>query len=135
MSDLPVGILLAAGQSSRFGQNKLVYQLPESQISMAVQSAQALLKVLPKSIAVVREDDQELKALLSITGISIVDNFQAETGISSSIRYGISASNSSTSGWVIALADMPYIPDTIIRQIAKAVQQGALICRIIVSGI
>jgi len=128
MSDLPVGILLAAGQSSRFGQNKLIHPLPDSRDPIAVQSARNLLNALPDSVAVVREHDHELKAMLAATGIRIVDNKNAVTGISSSIRCGINALQARSAGWVIALADMPYIPHTVILQVAETIQRGALIC-------
>jgi len=128
MNDLPVGILLAAGQSTRFGSHKLLYPLPDSNIPIALQAAQTLIKVLPHSVAVVRKDDHALKTLLSYTGIEVVENPQPNSGISSSIRCGINALQPNSTGWVIALADMPYIPDTIIWQVANAVRQGELIC-------
>lgn len=124
------GILLAAGKSTRFGRNKLLQQLPEHNTPMAVQSARNLLEVLPNSVAVVREDDQQLKSLLSETGINLIENPHTNLGMSSSIGCGIESANQlfpDTKGWVLALADMPYIPAAIIKQVADAILHGTLI--------
>jgi len=125
-----VGILLAAGQSARFGSQKLLHPLPDTQIPIAVQSARNLLEVLPNSIAVIRENDQELKSLLFETGIRIAENPDAELGMSTSIRCAIQSHTTShpdTQGWIVTLADMPYIPPYVIKQIADALRQGARI--------
>lgn len=124
------GILLAAGKSTRFGSNKLLQQLPEHHTPIAVQSARNLLEVLPNSVAVVREDDQQLKSLLSETGINLIENPHTNLGMSSSIGCGIESANQlfpNTKGWLLALADMPYIPAAIIKQVADAVLHGTLI--------
>jgi molybdenum cofactor cytidylyltransferase len=124
------GILLAAGQSTRFGGNKLLQPLPGNHIPMAVQSARHLLEALPNSVAVIRKDDQRLKSLLLNTGITVVENQNAHEGMSSSIRCGIESQERlfpGAEGWIIALADMPYIPATVIRQVRDALRQGALI--------
>jgi molybdenum cofactor cytidylyltransferase len=50
--------------------------------------------------------------------------------MSSSICCGIESANQllpNTTGWVLALADMPYIPAVIIKKVADAIIQGALI--------
>ena len=125
-----VGILLAAGLSARFGKQKLLHSLTDSQTPIAVQSAHNLLKILPNSIAVVPENSNELKSLLLETGIQVVENPDAGLGMSTSIRCAIEsqiASHPDTQCWIIALADMPYIPPHIIKQVADAVLHGALI--------
>ena len=125
-----IGILLAAGASKRFGSQKLLHPLPDSQIPISVQSARNLLEVLPNSIAVVRKNDQELKSLLLDTGIHVVENPEAEIGMSTSIKCAIEKKFAGTpdiQGWIIALADMPYIPASTIEQVADAITKGSLI--------
>lgn len=123
------GILLAAGQSTRFGSNKLLQQLPENNVAIAVQAARNLVAALPDSIAIVRTDDHELKSLLLETGIRIANNPHAESGMSSSIHCGIEwfSEAPAIKGWIIALADMPYIPTQVIEQVADAISKGAII--------
>ena len=130
MTGTIVGILLAAGQSTRFGDNKLLHPLTDSRTPIAAQSANHLLRALPDSIAVVREDDLRLKLLLIESGIHIIENPHAKLGMGSSIRWGIEAANNlfpDSRGWVIALADMPYITADIIKQVADAIQAGKLL--------
>ena len=125
-----IGILLAAGASKRFGSQKLLQPLPDSQIPIAVQSARNLLEALPNSIAVIRENDSQLKSLLLETGIQIVENPDTHLGMSTSIRCGINsqiAGQTDMKGWLIALADMPYIPVSVIELVADAIAKGALI--------
>lgn len=125
MSNNIVGILLAAGQSTRFGSNKLLHILPENNKSIASQAAVNLLQVLPNSIAVIN-DNENLKIQLAATGIRVVENRHATLGLSSSIVCGIQHS-ANADGWLIALADMPYISTDIIKQVVYALQQGKTI--------
>jgi len=127
MSETLAGILLAAGQSTRFGSHKLLHLLPDTNTPMAVQAAQHLLQVLPYSVAVVRPEDVELKELLSQTGITLINNPQAHSGISTSIRCALNVLQRHSQGWLIALADMPYVPVSVYQQLVTAMQQGALI--------
>ena len=55
MSKLPVGILLAAGKSQRFGSNKLLHPVTDN-TPMLLVSAQKLASVLPGSIVVISHD-------------------------------------------------------------------------------
>lgn len=135
MSDKITGILLAAGASSRFGSNKLLHPLPDSGTPIAVQAAKNLLNAVPNSIAVVRPGDLKLKALLAETGITIVENPHASAGMSSSIRCGIKASINKNSanadspeGWLVSLADMPYLSTDIYQSVKDAINNGALLC-------
>ena len=121
----PVGILLAAGQSRRFGSNKLLHPLPDG-TPMVVAAARPLCKVLPGSIAVVRPDAADVVALLEPLGMQIIINHQAHNGIGSSIACGVRAS-ADASGWLIALADMPYIRTDTIKSVVDKLNAGCQI--------
>lgn len=132
MENRITGILLAAGESARFGSNKLLHSLPDSDTPIAIQAANNLLEVLPHSVAVVKPNDKELISLLSQTGVTIVENPDTHLGMSSSIRCAINAIESGqvadTRGYIIALADMPYIPQETYKQVLNGLANSALIC-------
>jgi len=122
------GILLAAGYSKRFGSNKLLRALPagamHAGIPIAVAAAHHLLDVLPESLAVVRPRAQQLGGLLRDAGCNTVVCKNASEGMGTSLAAGVRAAPDAD-GWVVALADMPFIlPDTI-RSVTQALRAGA----------
>ncbi|OGA48223.1 MAG: hypothetical protein A3G25_05695 [Betaproteobacteria bacterium RIFCSPLOWO2_12_FULL_63_13] len=125
-----VGILLAAGFSTRFGANKLLAPLPSggrhAGLPVAVASARNLAEVLPESLAVVRPRAQKVSQLLREAGCRTVICRSAARGMGISLAAGVRATGDAD-GWVIALADMPYIRAETIRRIALALQEGAAI--------
>ena len=123
MNKTPVGILLAAGQSTRFGSNKLLHPLTDDRAMLLV-SAEKLAKVLPASIVVVSEQLLPLTSQLEQLGLRVVVNEQAEQGMGSSIACGVGASRDA-SGWLITLADMPYLKTQTIALLADKLARGA----------
>jgi len=117
------GILLAAGQSTRFGSNKLLHPLPDG-TPMAVACARALHAVLARSIAVVEDRQSALAGLLAKTGLQVIVNPRTQQGMGTSIACGVAASPTAR-GWVIALADMPGIPASVIQQVTDGLARGA----------
>ncbi len=120
-----VGILLAAGQSSRFGSHKLLHLLPNG-TPMAVATLRNLAQGVDEVIAVVRPKDSELIALLSQEGARVIPCSNAEQGMGASLACGISAAREAD-GWLIALADMPYVPVEVVHALATQLKAGAAI--------
>jgi molybdenum cofactor cytidylyltransferase len=118
-----VGILLAAGQSTRFGTNKLLHPLADG-TPMAVAAARTLQAAVERSIAVVADTESELARLLAQQGLQVIANPCAEDGMGTSIACGVAASPDA-SGWVIALADMPFIPASIVQSLVVGLARGA----------
>ena len=128
----PRGILLAAGASSRFGANKLLHPLPDG-TPIAIASARTLLAALPGALAVVRPGSEPLQKLLREAGCEVTVCPRAEEGMGLSLAHAVAASGTA-GGWVVALADMPFIrPDTI-TAVAARLEAGALIAAPVLCG-
>ena len=123
MKSPPTGILLASGQGTRFGANKLLHPLADG-TPMAVASARTLHTVLAHCIAVVEDSGSEVARLLAEAGLEVIANPRAHDGMGTSIACGVAASPAA-GGWVIALADMPNIPVGIMQAVADGLARGA----------
>jgi len=124
------GVLLAAGYSTRFGSNKLLHPLPaalpDAGVPIALAAARHIVEALPDAVAVIRPRAQKLGKMLRDAGCNTVVCKNAAEGMGVSLAEGVRAA-ADAHGWVVALADMPYLlPDTI-RTIARALSEGAVI--------
>jgi molybdenum cofactor cytidylyltransferase len=117
------GILLAAGTSQRFGCHKLLHPLGCGEL-MGVVTARNLITALPNTLAIVRPDDHLLAEQFAVLGLKVVINNQAEQGMGRSLATGIGAS-SDAPGWVVALADMPWIAPETVLSVVQALERGA----------
>ena len=124
MNSSPAGILLAAGYSRRFGENKLLHTLDEFDQPMLFVTAQKILSVTNKCIAVINHSLEAYTAQLEQMGIQVVINKQSQKGIGSSIACGIRAAQHA-SGWLITLADMPYIETSTLQRLVEKLIAGA----------
>ncbi len=119
------GILLAAGAARRFGSNKLLHPLA-GELPMALAALTNLRAAIPHVIAVVRPGATDLENLLSAAGATVILCANADEGMGASLSTAVAASGD-VAGWVIALADMPYIrPETIVK-VAASLAGGAAI--------
>ena len=123
MSDSPVGILLAAGMSQRFGSNKLLQPVINN-TPMLMVSAKKLAGVLPGSVVVINQGLSHFSEQLELLGLHVVMNEKAEQGMGSSIACGVHASEQAA-GWLICLADMPYIKTKTLSDLVNRLEQGA----------
>lgn len=125
-----VGILLAAGFSLRFGStDKLLQRLPDGR-PIALASAENLIKSIPVSISVLRPENKALAELMLNAGLKIVFCSENDEEMADSLATGIRFSanfEAANNGFVIALADMPYIQTETIIAVANKVADGASI--------
>lgn len=117
------GILLAAGFSRRFGTDKLSEALPNGE-RVAVRACRNLAAGVDRVIAVVRPGNETLAAYLQAAGADARVFADAGQGMGSSLAFAIKAGPAS-SGWLIALADMPWIKPETIRKVADRLRGGA----------
>jgi molybdenum cofactor cytidylyltransferase len=116
------GVLLAAGSASRFGSHKLLHPLPDG-TPIGVAAARHLKQGVEQAIAVVRPGDLKLQNLLRAEGLDIVISDHADRGLSASLVSGIRAA-ANADGWLIALADMPWIKPRTICSVARMLENG-----------
>ena len=118
-----VGILLAAGSATRFGGAKLAAVLPDG-TAVGVSACRNLAAAVDAVIAVVRPGDEVIAGALAANGARVSVCPRASDGMGASLAWGVRAAPVAT-GWIIALADMPWIdPETIVK-LATVLRQGA----------
>ena len=118
-----VGLLLAAGSATRFGSDKLQHSLPHG-VSMAVQSARHLKSQLPRVVAVVRPHSSDLAKNLSAEGCQVVVCENAAEGMGASLACAVRAAGVAD-GYLVALADMPFVRPSSIAAVRDALAGGA----------
>ena len=125
-----IGILLAAGRGARFGGAKLLTPLPAAAhgagagTAIGVASCLHLLSALPEVVAVVRPGDSMLASSLRSVGARVVECARADEGMGASLACGVAAS-AQAEGWIVALADMPWIDPATIALVADAIRGGS----------
>jgi molybdenum cofactor cytidylyltransferase len=127
-----VGILLAAGRGQRFGSDKRLQALADGTV-MALAAGRKLAAVCQRTIVVVRPDDMAMTRLLSEAGLESVVCANAAQGMGHSLAAGVAASEDAA-GWLVALADMPYIQATSYGAVLHAMQSGAGLARAFYGG-
>jgi molybdenum cofactor cytidylyltransferase len=118
-----VGLLLAAGSATRFGSDKLQHALPHG-VSIAVQSARHLKSELGRVVAVVRPGSDQLISNLKAEGCEVVVCENAAEGMGASLACAARAAGEAD-GYLIALADMPFLRRTTIAAVRDALVGGA----------
>ncbi len=124
-----VGLLLAAGRGTRFGGEKLLARLGSGDLAgepVGVVALRHLRLAVPEVVAVVRDDDRALAAELGANGARIVRCANADQGMGASLAFGVQAT-AQAKGWLVALADMPWILPATIARVAAAVADGAVV--------
>jgi molybdenum cofactor cytidylyltransferase len=125
-------ILLAAGRGTRFGADKLLHTL-EDGTPMALAAARNMKAAIPDVLAVVNGENPELMALLEKMGVGVSVCPNAAQGMGSSLAWGV-ARTRQADGWLIALADMPWIRPETFRAVAETVTGPSVIAAPVYRG-
>lgn len=120
-----VGLLLAAGSASRFGSDKLLHPLPHG-VPIAAQAARHLKKEISRVVAAVRPQSPELSRILEAEGCEVVICEKADEGMGASLACAVRAAGAAE-GYLVALADMPFVRPTSIAAVRDALAGGARI--------
>ncbi len=122
-----VGILLAGGRGRRFdpsGQRNKLLQAATGCTSIAEASARAMLTVFPHVVAVVPEDDGGVAQVLRGAGCDVTVCAGAGLGMGASLAHAVHYAREAA-GWVIGLADMPFVHPATLVALRRALEQGA----------
>ena len=125
----PVGILLAAGRGRRFdgtgAHDKLLARLPCGN-PVAIVAARKLLASVSRVVAVVRPDNAPLSLALKESGCNVIVCSNADEGMGTVLSFAVRHC-AEASGWVVALADMPFIDAASYRAVIDGLSQSALV--------
>lgn len=124
MKDI-VGLLLAAGSAQRFGSDKLSHQLPHG-VAIAVQAARQLRAEVDTVFAVVSPLAGELSSQLRNENCLVVICENASEGMGASLACAARAAGA-RAGYLVALADMPFVRGSSIAAVREALAGGALL--------
>lgn len=116
-----IGLLLAAGSATRFGSDKLRHPLPHG-VPIAVQSARHLRPQVARVVAVVRFP--EMKGLFESENCEAMLCENAAEGMGASLACA-ARSAGRADGYLVALADMPFIRPSTIGAVREALARGA----------
>lgn len=126
-----VAIVLAAGKGSRFDASGARYK-PVQPLADGTPMVNAVCHTLLQHIEAVTvvcgPQHEAVRTALGGLPVNLVHCADADTGMSASLRYGISHSPARV-GWLIALADMPCIQPNTVQAVAAHLRQGDRIVR------
>ena len=119
-----VAILLAAGTATRFGSDKLLHPLLHD-VPIAGQAARHLTAVFGTDVlAVVRPAAQALADALRAEGCKVVVCENAAEGMGTSLACAVRGAGAAD-GYLVALADMPFIRASSVAAVRDALVAGA----------
>lgn len=119
----PAGILLAAGAARRFGANKLLHEIDG--VPIAVRAARSFRQAFAAPVAVTRPGSPVMD-LLRAEGFIVIECERADEGMGASLAAGVAATRDAP-GWVVALADMPFIAPATHARVRDALRNGGVL--------
>ncbi len=113
-------VLLAAGQSSRMGFDKLMYSI-NGQPVLRHAANQALAAEIGPVFVVLGAAQEARRTSLSGLDVRIVENPDAARGLATSVSAAIKALPSNCDGAIISLADLPFLAARHFKKVNEAV--------------
>lgn len=130
------GIILAAGLGRRFdpsGQHLKLLALMGDGKTMVRRVCETALSVLDEVLLVCDVHEQALRQALSDLPVRFISAPEAIRGMGVSLKAGVQAVTPQY-GYVVLLADMPWLRPSSVAAVAQAVQDGAGIVRPVFNG-
>ena len=128
-------LLLAAGQSTRFGAQKLLHDLDGKPVVRW--SAEALIGApVDTIVAVIGSDGAQVREALDGVDARFVDNANASRGMASSLADGVGSLSADTEAVVVALGDEPLVGrEPLLRVVERYRRGGALVVAPLFRGV
>jgi molybdenum cofactor cytidylyltransferase len=121
-----VGVLLAAGESTRFGEaNKLLAEWDGA--PLVAHTARTLCRsTVDAVVVVVGHEADRVRAAVADHDVTVVDNPDYEAGQATSVRRGVTAARDRGADAVLfALGDMPTVRAVTVDRLVAAFRAGA----------
>lgn len=116
-------ILLAAGKSSRMGQQKLLMPF-EGKSMIATVVGKIADSVSFRTIVVTGSDRNKIEEELEAYPLLFVNNERYEEGMLTSVLAGVAAAGPETAGYLILLGDQPMVSEAVINRLISVFQKG-----------
>jgi molybdenum cofactor cytidylyltransferase len=132
------GIILAAGASHRFGQNKLLIPLGGHAVLYHALQAALTAPLDPVILVLGYESDKALQALEELRGspkLRVLKNSHWAQGRAESLKLGLAAVPAHAPGAVVLLGDMPLVTPALIARVAQACLRDHTLCFPIYRGL
>lgn len=138
MSNTPVrvaAVVLAAGQSRRFGSDKRAHRLPGGQ-TLLHRVVERVQQAVDGVILVLKPEDEGLWAFPPCDSLKIVYASEHGKGMGHSLSAGVHAMmQDSFEACLVVLADMPTIEVSSYKALAEALRAGASIVQPVFNGL
>jgi len=112
-------VILAAGKSSRMGRNKLLLEFDGKPLICHVVDHLLTLK-LPDVVVVLGHEADQVRQVLADRPVRFVMASDYASGMSASLKAGLTALPSSLDAAFILLADMPFVSSALLQQLIAA---------------
>jgi molybdenum cofactor cytidylyltransferase len=132
------GIILAAGASHRFGQNKLLIPLGGHAVLYHALQAALTAPLDPVILVLGYESDKALHALEELRGspkLRVLKNPHWAQGRAESLKLGLAAVPAHAPGAVVLLGDMPLVTPALIARVVQAFLRAHTLCFPIYRGL
>jgi molybdenum cofactor cytidylyltransferase len=132
------GIILAAGASHRFGQNKLLIPLGGHAVLYHALQAALTAPLDPVILVLGYECDKALQALEELRGspkLRVLKNSHWAQGRAESLKLGLAAVPAHAPGAVVLLGDMPLMTPALIARVVQAFLRAHTLCFPIYRGL
>ncbi len=121
------GVLLAAGKSERFGENKLLYTIKDKPL-ICYTLENILQSSLPEIYIILGEDGEKIKDIIESyfkdKRIKFLINKNPERGIISSLKIAIREIKDKFNGIMVFLGDMPLVTEEIIETLIREFEKN-----------